>query len=239
MKYILLLLFVVILVLFLFNPKAQQLLKVVWLIVQTSPYNQTGSGAGLIVVVGDSTAYGTGVTDTTNSIAGRIGADFPDYEVRTFAKNGRVLGEVIGALKGANLEKQTDVLVLQIGGNDILQNKTKENIEADTRAMLIEAKKYAKHVIFMSCGNVGSAASFVQNGEVDLVREERTLVAREIFMRVSDELQVTYVDLFIPKDTDPFLQSPKEYFSLDGLHPSGAGYGLWYQTLAPVLRSVI
>lgn len=235
MKYIFLIVFGGLLVFFIFSPKAQQIAKSVWLIMQTSPYQQAGTGAGLIVVVGDSTAYGTGVKDAKESIAGRIGTDFPDYEVRTFAKNGRVIGEVVEALDKAQLEKPADVLLLQIGGNDILQNRTKEQIESDTRAMLIEAKKHAKRVIFMSSGNVGSAASFVKNGEVDKERETRTLVAREIFMRLSKEYQVTYVDLFIPSASDPFLQSPEVYFAIDGLHPSGAGYGLWYISLRTTL----
>ena len=206
---------------------------------QTSPYTQSGSGAGLIVVVGDSTAYGTGVKKRSESVAGRIGADYPEYEVRTLAKNGRLIGEVIPALQQADLPSPAEVLVLQIGGNDILQSRTKEQIEDDTRIMLIEAKEYAKRVVFISCGNVGSAAAFVKNGQVDTVREERTLIAREIFVRLSSELGVTYVDLFIPKETDPFLQSPEVYFAMDGLHPSGAGYGLWYQSLVPVLTEIL
>ena len=239
MKYIFLLALCGLFMFFIFSPKVQQVLKVGWLILQTSPYQQAGSGAGLIVVVGDSTAYGTGVRDSKESVAGRIGVDYGQYEVRTLAQNGRVISEATQTLKEASFEKQVDVLLLQIGGNDILQSRTPKQIESDTRAMLIEAKKHAKQVVFMSCGNVGSAASFVKNGEVDKAREERTLVAREIFMRLSSELEVSYVDLYIPAEQDPFLKSPEVYFAMDGLHPSGAGYGLWYESLSPQLQELL
>ena len=235
MKYPFLLVLVGLVLLFVFSPKAQQIAKSVWLITQTSPYQQVGTSAGLIVVVGDSTAYGTGVKDAKESVAGRIGTDFGDYEVRTLAKNGRVIGEVAEVLQEAKLEKTADVLLLQIGGNDILQNHSKEQIEADTRAMLIEAKKHATHVVFMSCGNVGTAALYVKDGQPDSVRMERTLVAREIFTRLSDEFGVTYVDLYVEPVNDEFFKHPERYFAIDGLHPSGAGYGEWYKQLQPEL----
>ena len=122
MKYIFLLVLGGLLMLFIFSPKLQQVLKVGWLILQTFPYQQVGAGAGLIVVVGDSTAYGTGVRDSKESVAGRIGAEFPSHEVLTLAQNGRVIGEVVGTLKETNLKVPADVLLLQIGGNDILQD---------------------------------------------------------------------------------------------------------------------
>lgn len=239
MKYIFLLILGGLVVFLICSPKAQQLAKSVWLITQTSPYQQVGPGVGLIVVVGDSTAYGTGVKDVKDSIAGRIGTDFPNYEIRTFAKNGRVIGEVTKALEEAKLEKTVDLLLLQIGGNDILQNRTKEQIESDTRAMLIEAKKYATNVVFISSGNVGTAALYVKDGQPDQARMRRTLVAREIFIRLSGELGVTYVDLYTEPENDLFLKHPERYFAIDGLHPSGAGYGLWYEILRPYVVGVL
>lgn len=239
MKYIFLLLLGGFVIFFIFSPKAQQLVKSVWLITQTSPYQQAGTGAGLVVVVGDSTAYGTGVKDSKESVAGRIGADYPDYEVLTLAENGRVIRGVTEVLTRADFARPADVLLLQIGGNDILRGRTKEEIENDTRVMLTEAKKHATHVVFISCGNVGTADFYVKNGQPDTYWTDRTLMAREIYQRIANELQVTYVDLYVPSDQDPFLLSPQKYFSNDGLHPSGAGYGLWYESLSPVLRSFL
>lgn len=224
---------------FVFSPQTLRLVKSMWLILQTSPYSQSGSGGGTILVVGDSTAYGTGVYKAKDSIAGRIGYNFPTYRIDTLAKNGRVISEVVPAIQSLNSSVYPDLLLLQVGGNDIIGNHTSETIEADTRYMLKEAKKYAKHVIFMSSGNVGTALFYVKNGQPNLEMERRTLIAREIFMRVATEEGVTYVDLFMPREEDAFLTSPDKYMALDGLHPSASGYDLWYQILLPKLKEVL
>ena len=38
---------------------------------------------------------------------------------------------------------------------------------------------------------------------------------------------VRYVDLFVEKAVDPFIQDPQQYFSEDQFHPSDAGYAQW------------
>lgn len=220
-----------------FSPLLQRLMKSVWLITQVSPYAQTGTGEGLILVYGDSTAYGTGATAATDSIAGRLGAAYPAFGVSTVAKNGQLIAEVIPRL--VTQTAKADVLLLQIGGNDILQYRTPEQIERDTRALLAVAITKAEHVAFMSSGNVGAAAYFVKHGQPDPALEALTRTAREIFIRVSNEYGVMYVDLFEEPANDLFLREPDTYLALDGLHPSSAGYALWYQKLAPVVASVL
>ena len=52
-----------------------------------------------------------------------------------------------------------------------------------------------------------------------------------VVKRVTDELGVTFVDLFRDPDEDPFVKEPHRYYCADGLHPSGEGYGLWFAAL--------
>lgn len=226
-------------VLLVLNPKAARLGKSIWLIMQTSPYSQSGTGAGTIVIVGDSTAYGTGVSEPKDSIAGLIGHTFPAYRVETLAKNGRVISETIPVIQSLKSSERPDLLLLQIGGNDIIGDHSAEAIENDIRLLLTEAKKSAKQVLFMSSGNVGTAAYYVKNGQPNAEMERRTLIAREIFMKVATEQGITYIDLYTQNEDDLFLQEPETYLAIDGLHPSSAGYLLWYQQLVPKVKEVL
>jgi len=60
-----------------------------------------------------------------------------------------------------------------------------------------------------------------------------------MFIEVSVDTTMEYVDLFVEPENDVFVQEPKTYFSWDGLHPSSAGYATWYQSLAPVLKKTL
>jgi lysophospholipase L1-like esterase len=40
---------------------------------------------------------------------------------------------------------------------------------------------------------------------------------------------VSFVPLFDEPENDPYLAEPKKYTSIDGLHPTSAGYNIWYQ----------
>lgn len=219
------------------SPLLQRLIKSVWLIFQVSPYTQVGTTERRILVYGDSTAYGTGAQTSKESIAGRLGAAYPTYSVSTNAVNGRLIRELIPEV--AAIEGQVDLLVLQIGGNDIIQNHPPEMIEEDVRNVLTVAKQRAAHVIFMSSGNVGAAPYFVKDGQPDEALEALTRQARDIFISVSAEVGVVYIDLFEEPQNDLFFLEPKSYMAMDGLHPSGAGYGLWFEKLHPAVETLL
>lgn len=218
-----------------FQPLVQRLVKSAWLILQVSPYEQVGTGAGTIFVVGDSTAYGTGASRAEASVAGQLGAAFPQFAVETNAKNGRLIAEVTPVLMARDATSPVNLLLLQIGGNDILAGRSIEVMEADIRQVLTLAQTRAAHVVFMSTGNVGAASFFTTNGMPDPELEARTRAARAMYLEVTAELGVSYVDLFTEPAFDQFLKEPEVYLAWDGLHPSDAGYALWYESLAPVV----
>jgi lysophospholipase L1-like esterase len=209
-------------------------LRTVLLIALASPYERDlgPEASGTILVAGDSTAYGTGAFGSSHSIAGRLGKDFPDYSVFTISENGATTERLRTLLKTADLDASYDVIVLQIGANDILRNRAYDDIEKDIRSLLEFAKERSSHVFLMTAGNVGAAKAYVQNGVPDSALEARTREVRDLFMRVAEEVQVTYIDLFEEPATDVFLKEPKHYLAFDGLHPNALGYAYWYDKLA-------
>ena len=181
------------------------------------------------VVMGDSTAVGTGAGNPHESVAGRIGKDFPESTVRNYGINGLKAEGLVQELKKLPEEKVADVLIVQIGGNDILRFTELAKLRKDITEVLHEAALRADTVIVMSTGNVGSAPAFGML--TSKLYEWRTRQVRALFIELTTKKEVSYVDLFIERKDDPFVADPKTYHSPDGLHPSGTGYGLWYEKL--------
>ncbi len=232
MKYILLLVIVGLLVVLIWAGLKYG--KVLVLILQTSPYTQDGNGQTLHVL-GDSTGYGTGVRDAKDSIAGRIGQDYPSLRITNDSVNGRTIGELVPVVE--KLSGRYDVILLQIGGNDVIQSRSASDVERELAAIFTKLKTHTDHVIMMSSGNVGGAAVFNETKATEM--QQQTLLLREVFMKTSAAHGVSYVDLYVEPEQDLFILEPERYLAMDGLHPSADGYGLWYEKLQPVVAGVL
>lgn len=211
-------------------------LKTIWLIVEVKPYEQVGVGENpqTVFVLGDSTGYGTGAGKKQYSVAGLLGADYPNYTVVNNSKNGRTIGEALVEIRTLPKDQKHALMLFQIGGNDILQKRDLDIVRSELAQLYKEAKERSEHVVMISSGNVGTAAAFTgtkKAGEYErITRQFRTM-----FIEVAAESQVTYVDLFQEPEDDAFLKEPKKYLAIDGLHPSKEGYAYWYKTLKPVV----
>lgn len=217
------------------KPEILQPIKTLLLIVRVSPFERHIEGADTILILGDSTGYGTGASKSVESIAGRIAQDFPAYSIEPNSRNTRTIGELLSVAKEVSGEYR--LILLQIGGNDILQKRDVSVVEAELRQIIEVLTPHADHLVMMSTGNVGAAPRF---GDEDAVYyETKTRTFRDMFMRVASETGMEYVDLFRELNDDPMAQEPDTYLAFDGLHPSSAGYALWYQELRPLLTTIL
>lgn len=196
------------------------------LIAQATPYEQNGSGAR-VLVVGDSTGYGTGAATPSESVVGRLGSEFPDLAIENRSVNGDTIAEATERVR--DLTTEYDLILLQLGGNDILQQRPIESVERDIKTLYDALEENTEHIVMMSAGNVGAATAF--SGEQAERYTQHSLAfhaALEYF--AADRPDFTYVNLYEPPETDPFVAEPEIYLARDGLHPSSAGYGVWYRT---------
>lgn len=240
MRLVIFILVVLALALLMWFTGALRMLKTIWLIVEVKPYEQMGAGENprSIFVLGDSTGYGTGAGSGKYSIAGLLGADYLNYSVTNNSVNGRTIGEALTEINTLPTEPRHELLLLQIGGNDILQKRDVDVVRRELTQLYIEAKKRSVQVVMISSGNVGTAAAFTgtkKAGEYERLSRQ----FRQMFIEVAAESGVTYVDLFEEPENDTFLREPKKYLAIDGLHPSKAGYAYWYQTLGPVIKELL
>lgn len=225
---------VVLFALALIFPGWLRLSKTLWLIWRVDPYERVLPDAPTILVLGDSTAYGTGAGTSTFSIAGRLGVDFPQYTILNWSKNGRTINGLRDALPENG---DYEMVLLQIGGNDILRQRDVAVVEEELREIVATLSPQTEHLVMMCCGNVGGAAAF--SGERAATYEALTREYRDMFKRVAAETKLQYVDLFLEPEDDVIAQQPDRYLASDGLHPSDEGYGLWYSSLYEQVKSLL
>ena len=179
-----------------------------------------------ILVIGDSTAAGTGA-GPESSIAGRLAADFPTARVDNRGVDGARTHDTLGQLL-ADHGPRPRMLVIMTGGNDIIQLAPAASIERDFDALLRVAVKRADHVVLITSGNLRNAPRLMW--PANAVLGWRSRVSHDVVSRAVAAYPIIHVSMYRPTEEDPFGQEPARYYSSDGIHPSAHGYGLWYAT---------
>lgn len=196
-------------------------------------YEQVGAVNGpRVLVLGDSSAVGTGASSPEKSVAGLLGQEFPKAYIENRAKNG---------LRSAGFNKSFkaepgafDLIIMHIGGNDELRFTPLTWLRKDIDEILGKAKQTAPHVVFISTGNIGLAPFFPW--WAGWVWSARTRQARALFMEESQKHGVVYVDLYTERADDPFAEDPGRYYAPDYLHLSDHGYAVWYQKIREAME---
>jgi lysophospholipase L1-like esterase len=210
--------------------------KTVCLIARVAPYEQAGEGAGAVQFFGDSTGYGTGATAGKYSVAGRLGADYPAYSIKNSSVNGRTITELLEDTE--DYSKQSDLIVLQIGANDILQKRDLDTALSDLEILIQRLAPLTQEIVLLTSGNVGGAKAFSGTESEQLETLTRSYRQRVIALAAKTP-DFTYVDLFDEPEADPFVENPQRYTSIDGLHPSNDGYRLWYEKAKPAFDQAL
>ncbi len=180
-----------------------------------------------VLVVGDSTAVGTGASTAADSLPGRIGQDHPQWRIDNLAANGAKFGDVVQQLERAG--GGYDLVLVLAGGNDVIRFTSEDTLRDHVQQAVALARRKGQQVVLMPCGNVGHAPFFVPPLSWAMSRRSEALhaLARE----AASAQQVHYVRLLKPRDQDPFVTRSQELNAADGLHPSSAGYAEWYREL--------
>ena len=184
--------------------------------------------AARLLVVGDSTAVGTGATSPATSVPGRLGAQFPNADIVNLGRNGALYSEVPRQLGEAPAGRYDAVLILA-GGNDVIRLTSESDLRAGIEAAVAKARQLAPVVVLMPSGNVGNAPFFFPPVSWYMSARSRTLHA--LIRAAAVKSGAAYVNLYQPRETDPFAQEPERMNAADGLHPSDDGYALWDREL--------
>jgi lysophospholipase L1-like esterase len=193
---------------------------------QSEPLQHRPGNATLrLLIVGDSTAVGTGATAPENSLAGLIAARFPRTWIVNRARDGATWADLPRQLAG---DERFDLVLVQAGGNDVIRLRDMADVQADIQQVTARALQRADTVVLMPAGNVGNAQLLFPPLTWWMTQRARQLHAA--IAAVSQTQGVRYVNLFKTPADDPFVQRPALH-AVDGLHPSDAGYRVWFDEL--------
>ena len=194
---------------------------------QSEPYQAAPAGAtASLLVVGDSTAVGTGASTSSDSVAGLIAREHPQLKIVNRARDGAKFSDIVAQLGG---DERFDAILVLGGGNDVIRFTGDALLEQDIARAAEIARTRARLVVFMPSGNVGSAPFFFAPWSWLMTKRSRTL--HQFVRQAAADNGALYVNLFKEKADDPFAQRPDELNARDGLHPSDAGYRIWYDAL--------
>lgn len=189
-----------------------------------------------LLIVGDSTGVGTGASAPQASLAGLLARAYPRLQIDNRARDGATFADVIGQLEAVT--GRYDLVLVQAGGNDVIRLRSMDRVRADIDRVAALARGRADLVLLMPAGNVGNAPFFFP--PVSWLMSSRARSMHGFVREATARHEAMYVNLFKEKADDPFAQRP-ELNAADGLHPSDAGYRVWFDELmaqgrlAPVL----
>ncbi|TSC61809.1 MAG: putative hydrolase [Parcubacteria group bacterium Athens0416_74] len=183
-----------------------------------------------MLVLGDSTAVGVG-SNSEETVAGRLSSAL-DASIENYAMSGARTRDI--AAQFSLRQKGTyDIVLIQIGANDVIRFTSLEQLRDDISLVLKNAKEVSDRVVLLTAGRVGDAPFFPR--AFGWLWTYRASQVRSPFLASAEKYEVAYVDLYTAKD--PFSSNPTRFYAPDGLHLTGDGYGFWYEEVSKVIES--
>jgi lysophospholipase L1-like esterase len=194
---------------------------------ESEPFQHNPPNAALrLLIVGDSTGVGTGASAPTNSLAGLLAQAFPQLAIDNRSQDGATFEGVVRQLQRDTA--RVDVVLIQAGGNDVIRLRGDDAMRADIKRAVALAARRADRVLVMPAGNVGNAPFFF--APISSVMTHRAEQMHGHVKAAVAQHGAIYINLFKDAANDPFANNPGLH-AADGLHPSDAGYRVWFDEL--------
>lgn len=187
------------------------------------------------LIIGDSLNVGVGAS-SSDSIAGRLSKDHPNAEIINVSVSGARMADGLKAINKFDGEHKFDVVIVQLGANDIVYFTPMSQTTDELHQILKKAASISDEVIFLTAGSVGQAPMIPF--PASSIYEWRSKAFFAATKQVAADEGAIYIDLYYPRSEDPFLKNIPFYYAPDRFHLSGNGYGLWYQKIKTVLENM-
>ncbi len=192
-----------------------------------------------IAVLGDSLALGTGATDPANSLTFRIyralAAGRPGSEITNFAIGGTRASDVRRLEVGSLDPHATDLVLLVVGGNDVVRRTPAVAFAREYRALLAAIRTRAPRATVVAFG-VPDVARSPLFADSRAKTEALSRTDDDTVRRVAAANGAAFVDLFAYTNRE--AMSP-EFFSSDDFHPSDGGYARLTAFALPVVTRAL
>lgn len=205
----------------------------------TGEYGHPADPTVRLVMLGDSTAAGVGVTDAVDSVGGRLAALLSQEHLHVVLAGVAVSGSRSGDL-GPQVSRallgNPDVAVLLVGANDATRGTLARRVFAPTASAIRRLRSAGVAVVFGTCPDLGAAQAFARP-----LRDLLSMAGRRIaHVQATAGRQVGAITVDLAAKTGPaFRADPQATLSTDAFHPSAAGYDLWARALLPAVREAV
>ena len=204
------------------------------LVQRSMPFERLISDASQkILVLGDSTAVGTGCENSELSTAGRLAMLYPQASVRNLAVNGLRLEGLRKMLDAFETKEHFALILVQIGANDIIRFTDMDRIKNDAAYVFERLSQHTDKLVVLHSGDVGKATFFPFYIRPFL--SDRSARMRQIYLLLTNTYNAKYVDLMNSPSDKLLSDTPRLYYAADKLHLNGAGYGLWFSEIKKLL----
>lgn len=172
---------------------------------------------GHILIVGDSTMYSAGVSDTAYTIGGLFASLYPDSSVETRAANGARCRDVPSQL-ASGIYEQYDIIMIGIGGNDVVRLTPSGQLRRDLTRLLEAAARKAGRVIVCTSVNVGNVGFFPF--PLNYLYDARSRHFARLCQDITQDMRnVQFVNFYRPLHDDHYdKRSRHKFVAADGFH---------------------
>lgn len=188
-----------------------------------------------ILYIGDSTGYGTGATHPSKTVPGRIGADFKDAYIENWSRGGLKFHQLTRMLiKAPAPAIPYDLVVLALGGMDIVHATPLKRMERNLEEALRLVKQIGKRVLYV--GPINPAHIPLFHFPFTRFYNKRSTVWQSHLVRACANQNVSYISLYCAQN-DPVTEGG--HIAPDKTHPSDEGYALWYEQIRPHIHALL
>jgi lysophospholipase L1-like esterase len=200
------------------------------------------AAAGLrYLALGDSYTIGTSVSQAErwpDQLVDRLASTAtPLTLVANLGVNGFTSRDVVEVELPRLPELDPEFASLLVGVNDVVQGVPVEEFEANAARILDDllARLAATRIVVVSTPDYTATPQGASYGEPDSQRAG-IVTNNAILARLAAERGIAFVDIFEPSRR---AAAERALVADDGLHPSGAQYEMWVDSIAPVVEGLL
>jgi lysophospholipase L1-like esterase len=197
----------------------------------TRPFSQSPpQPSERVVIAGDSTAVGVGSSHPRLSVAGRLGMALTKVQVSNVARSGARLAQVPRQFEEVERARPIALAIVLAGCNDVIRGSSRRSIANSIDDIVARVRELGGRLILVPPGRVGRAPIWLPPLSWYYTWRARR-VRRAMFDAAHQHADVEVIDLAPARPADRFERRPALRYAADGLHPSDAGYGAWFERI--------
>ena len=190
-----------------------------------------------VLIMGDSLAAGVGASDQAHQLAPQLKlalqSRYPHVQVSTLGVSGAKALDVVAAQLPLVSNAHPDVVILIVGGNDIIQETSTESFSQDMHTLISQLGTSTHPLVMVNIGKLG-ATLVIPSGLEHLANYRTKQFNAVITNEVSKNPYTTVADFYSLSSEQ--LASHQPVLSDDAFHPNDLGYQRLAELIAASVR---